>query len=210
MPLFENATHFSILDSTFNDIAGDVVIINNAYYRLSPHQSIADLALTRHGSASNVLEDAPIPIPTTRPYIDLIVIIEKIRDILLPLDKFMSTTRVCTPLRQQLDELRISAAFAGRMAELLEGTELCPASWIETVRTRVNIYEDALRKFHDRIDEYRKNLESTLTGPAWRRIIWFILVTISGPTIDTIVPKMVTDIEQYRKPLEQVLTLFHK
>ncbi|KAF4608949.1 hypothetical protein EYR40_001302 [Pleurotus pulmonarius] len=204
---FANASNFSIHDSTFNDIAGNQYIYANHYhttrYRSTPSHPFAGRDPLPHFH-----NDAPIP--TTAPYSDLIAIIEDIQYTLFPLDALMSQTRLFGPLQQQLAELRMSAAIAGCIAELLEGTKVWPASWFEAVRSRVGHYHSALSIFHEQIENYRRGLEFSLIGPLWRSVVAFLLWRTSELDIQTVIRNMTTEIKQFRQPLEQILILFHK
>ncbi|KAG9226006.1 hypothetical protein CCMSSC00406_0009103 [Pleurotus cornucopiae] len=204
---FANASDFSIHDSTFNDIAGDQYIYAN-HYHITRYRSTPGRPFTGRDPIPHFDNDAPIP--TTSPYSDLIAIIEDIQYTLFPLDALMSRTRLFGPLQQQLAELRLSAAFAGCIAELLEGTKVWPTSWFEAVRSRVGHYHSALSIFYDQIENYRRGLEFSLIGPLWRSVLSFLLWRTGDPDIQTIIRRMATELEQFRQPLEQILILFHK
>ncbi|KAL0960584.1 hypothetical protein HGRIS_005618 [Hohenbuehelia grisea] len=201
---FANSSNFSIHSSTFNHVLGNQTNITH---------NVTHYQLVRNGVSKYIPADPrrpTFPLPSSAPYHDLICIIVELQEDLFPIDSFVSEAHLFGDLQGRLELLLRSAAFAGCIAEILEGTDFCPSWYLRSVKDRVENYHSALRLFLRTVTEYRKGLEVTLVGPLWRRIVSFIVWSLSVPDIQTILSAMNHEIEGFQKPLKQFLCVFQR
>ncbi|KAF9494239.1 hypothetical protein BDN71DRAFT_1507803 [Pleurotus eryngii] len=200
--MFFKAHDFTIKDSTFNDIAGDqhITTVTNTYHNSQiiaiPSSQTAGPAIT----TVTPIQDA-IPLPTSEPFSSFISLVIEIQRALSPIGLLVDEPGLFRPLEDDLLVLIKSAAFLGRILEILKSTGIATLFGAKTMANRLAMYTIPLQKAVGEIRRYQGGLKFTLIGPIWRRILWSAVWTMSSDAdISKIVATIRADLAHIRHP----------